>query len=210
MRGLGDDRPGAGTSDAVEALAGLGRVDEAQALLEPFEEGARRLGIPWAIAAAVRCRGLIAAEIGDLESAEAWLEEAVAEGETAEMPLELGRSLLALGSVRRRRQEKRAARDALARALELFEHLGAEVWAERARRELRRIGGRESKTTALSETQQQIVELVIAGRSNKEVAHSLHLSPKTVEWNLSRVYRKLGIHSRTQLAATRRSTDSLE
>ena len=210
MRGLGDDRPGAGTSDAVEALAGLGRVDEAQALLEPFEEGARRLGIPWAIAAAVRCRGLIAAEMGDLESAEAWLEEAVAEGETAEIPLELGRSLLALGSVRRRRQEKRAARDALARALELFEHLGAEVWAERARRELRRIGGRESKTTALSETQQQIVELVIAGRSNKEVAHSLHLSPKTVEWNLSRVYRKLGIHSRTQLAATRRSTDSLE
>ena len=79
------------------------------------------------------------------------------------------------------------------------------VWAERARRELKRIGGRESATTGLSETERQIVELVVAGRSNKEVASALHLSPKTVEWNLSRIYRKLGVHSRTELAAARRT-----
>ena len=103
--------------------------------------------------------------------------------------------------MRRRRGEKRAAREALTRSLEIFEELGAPIWAARVRRELRRIGGRKSATTGLSETERQIVELVVGGRSNKEVASALHLSPKTVEWNLSRIYRKLGIRSRTQLAA---------
>ena len=77
------------------------------------------------------------------------------------------------------------------------------MWAERARRELGRIGGRDAPRAELSATEAQIVELVVAGRSNKEVAQSLHLSPKTVEWNLSKIYRKLGVHSRTELAAAR-------
>jgi DNA-binding CsgD family transcriptional regulator len=208
VEGRGAELPGTEDSNAVEALAGLGRLDEARTRLEPLESYARRLGQPWALAAAARSRGYIAAEAGDLASAETELEEAVATGAKAELPLELARSLLAFGSVRRRRGEKRAAREALTRSLEIFERLGTPIWAARARRELRRIGGRRSPTTGLSETERQIVELVVAGRTNKEVASALHLSPKTVEWNLSRVYRKLGVRSRTQLAALLRTPDS--
>ena len=210
IRGLGDNLPSEEVSDAVEALARLGRLDEARALLQRFEDAARQLDLPWAVAAAARCRGLICEESGDLEAAEAWLDEAVLVGENAELPLELARSYLALGTVRRRRGEKRAARDALTRSLGIFEGLGTPIWAAQVRRELRRIGGRKSATTGLSETERQIVELVVGGRSNKEVASALHLSPKTVEWNLSRIYRKLGVHSRTQLAAARHSPDPAE
>jgi DNA-binding CsgD family transcriptional regulator len=202
-RGRDDDLPEAPQSDAVEALVGLGRVSEARALLTAFAEASARLGMSWALAAAARCRGLVAVAEGDLQSADASLDEAVSVGETAGRPLELGRSLLILGSLQRRRGEKGTARLTLARALDLFERLGTPVWAERTRRELRRIGGRPAATGGLSETETQIVELVVAGRSNKEVAHALHLSPKTVEWNLSKVYRKLGVHSRTELAAAR-------
>jgi DNA-binding NarL/FixJ family response regulator len=122
-------------------------------------------------------------------------------------PLELGRSLLALGTVQRRSRKKQAARRTLDEAVLIFGALGARLWAERARRELGRIGGRKAAREGLSTTETEIVELVVAGRSNKEVAQALHLSPKTVEWNLSKVYRKLGVHSRTELAATRSTPD---
>ena len=203
IRGLGADLPASEISDAVEALARIGRLDEARTYLEPFEEVARRLDLTWAVAAAARCHGLVAAEADDPYSAEAWLEQAVARGANAAMPLELGRSLLALGAVRRRVRRKAAAREALDRALDIFEHLSAPVWAERARRELGRIGGRATQRSALSETEERIAELVATGCSNKEVARALKLSPRTVEWNLSKIYRKLGVHSRTELAATR-------
>jgi DNA-binding CsgD family transcriptional regulator len=189
--------------DAAEALAGLGRVDDGWELLGPAEETARRTSDLPSLQAAARARGLLAAAGGDLEAAQTALEEAVHVGERAGNPLSLARSLLALGAVQRRALKKQAARRTLERALEVFEQLGAHLWAERARRELGRIGGRAAPREELSATENEIVELVVAGRSNKEVAHALHLSPKTVEWNLSKVYRKLGVHSRTELAAAR-------
>ena len=73
-------------------------------------------------------------------------------------------------------------------------------WAEKTAQEIRRIGGRTAPRDRLSETERRIVELVVAGRKNREVADQLFLSPDTVAWNLSRVYRKLGVTSRTQLA----------
>ena len=84
---------------------------------------------------------------------------------------------------------------------QLFERLPAPLWAERARRELARIGGRRVADGALTETERRVVELVAAGRSNNEVARELVVSTKTVEWNLSKVYRKLGVRSRAELAA---------
>jgi tetratricopeptide (TPR) repeat protein len=189
--------------EAAEALAGLGRVDEGRTLLAPAEETARRTGDVQALPAAARARGLLLAAEGDLDAAQAALEEAVAAGEHAGNPLSLGRSLLALGTVQRRALKKQAARRTLERALDMFQDLGAPIWAERVRRELGRIGGRAAPREELSTTENEIVALVVAGRSNKEVAQALHLSPKTVEWNLSKVYRKLGVHSRTELAATR-------
>jgi ATP/maltotriose-dependent transcriptional regulator MalT len=192
------------TFDVAEALAGMGRAEEGRALLDAAE-GASSVRFPWAIAAAARARGLLAEAKGDLDAGQAALETAVETGEQVGMPLELGRSLLALGGVQRRARRKRTARRTLGQALDIFEGLGARLWAERARRELARIGGRSAPPReGLSGTEAEIVELVVAGRSNKEVAQALHLSTKTVEWNLSKVYRRLGVRSRTQLAAVRR------
>jgi ATP/maltotriose-dependent transcriptional regulator MalT len=194
--------------DAAEALAGMGRPAEARALLdEALEKAAAMMRLPWPTAATARARGLLAEAEDDLERAESELEQAVAVGREVGWPLELGRSLLALGTVQRRAQKKLASRRTLEEAIGVLEELGAKPWAERARRELGRIGGRKAAHEGLSATETEIVELVIAGRSNKEVAQALHLSPKTVEWNLSKVYRKLGVHSRTELAAVQSTRD---
>jgi len=193
--------------DAAEALAGMGRAAEGRALLNRTNEASAMMRLPWPTAAAARARGLLAAADGDLQDAQTALEDAVETGERLGWPLELGRSLLALGTVQRRARKKQAARRTLERAVEIFEELGANPWAERARRELGRIGGRTAPQHGLSATEAEIVDLVVAGRSNKEVAQALHLSPKTVEWNLSKVYRKLGVRSRTELAGTRGSRD---
>ena len=102
--------------------------------------------------------------------------------------------------MQRRQHHKRYARQTLDQALEIFERLDARLWADKARGELRRIGGRPASRGALSETEAQIAALVAAGHTNQEVAQALSLSTKTVAWNLSKVYRKLGVRSRTELA----------
>jgi DNA-binding NarL/FixJ family response regulator len=90
----------------------------------------------------------------------------------------------------------------LEQALESFERLGAPLWAQKTRSELGRIGGRRAPARgALSETEVQIAELAAAGRTNAEIAAQLVVSPKTVKWNLSKIYGKLGVRSRTELAA---------
>ncbi|HEY3051002.1 MAG TPA: LuxR C-terminal-related transcriptional regulator [Gaiellaceae bacterium] len=194
--------------DASEALAGMGRPGEGRELLEEAsEKAAMTMRCPWAVAGAARARGLLFEAEGDLPCAENELEQAVAVGRELGFPLDLGRSLLALGAVLRRAQKKQAARRTLEEAVAILAELGARPWAERAERELGRIGGRKSAHEGLSATESEIVELVVAGRSNKEVARALHLSPKTVEWNLSKVYRKLGVHSRTELAAAQATRD---
>ena len=125
-------------------------------------------------------------------------------------PFELARTLLALGTVQRRAQHKRAARESLQQAAEIFERLGARLWLEKARSELRRIGGRTAPVGQLSETERRIVELVVAGRRNRqEVAAELNLSPNTVAWNLKKVYREarrqLPNRARSALSATPRA-----
>jgi DNA-binding NarL/FixJ family response regulator len=104
-----------------------------------------------------------------------------------------------LGQVQRRAKQKRAAREALERAVELFEELGARLWAERARAELARISGR-ARSDGLTPTEQRIAALVAEGRSNKEVSGELFVTVKTVERNLSRIYEKLGVRSGAELA----------
>src|ERR687895_196023 len=86
------------------------------------------------------------------------------------------------------------------RALAQFDRLGAELYAERTRAELSRISGRSPSGGLLTPTEQRIAELVAEGRSNKEVAAATFVTAKTVETNLSRIYAKLGIHPRTELA----------
>jgi DNA-binding NarL/FixJ family response regulator len=109
--------------------------------------------------------------------------------------------LLLLGRVQRRATHKREARATLEAAASAFDALGARRWADNAREELGRIGGRAPARGTLSETEQQVVALVTQGLSNKEVASALFVTPKAVEANLSRVFAKTGVRSRSELAA---------
>ena len=187
--------------DEVEALVALGRLDEAEALLAPFEEAGRNLDRAWAIATGARCRALVLAARGDLADASAAADEAVRVHDHLPLPFELGRTLLVRGTVERRAKRKREARDTLTKALEVFDGLGAASWADRTRAELARIGGRAASSVDLTPTEARVAALVAAGSTNREVADALFVSVHTVEANLKRIYRKLGIRSRTELAS---------
>jgi DNA-binding CsgD family transcriptional regulator len=191
--------------DDVEALVALGRLDEAVALLTPFEGKGRELDRAWAIATGARCRALLSAARGDVPAALTAADEALREHERLPLPFELGRTLLVKGTIERRGKRKRQARETLGRALEVFERLGAPLWAEKASLELARIGGRAPAPLALTPTEGRVAELVAAGGTNREVADALFVSVHTVEANLKRIYRKLGIRSRTELASRFRS-----
>ncbi len=186
--------------DQIEALIALDRLEEAQRLLAVLEHQGTQLQRASALAAAGRCRGLLAAAGGDLDGALALLQEALREHERVSMPFERARTLLALGATRRRARMKRPARETLEDALATFDELGARLWAEKASAELARIGGRPAATGELTETERRIAALVAEGRSNKEIAAALYVTPKTVGTQLSRIYRKVGVHSRTELA----------
>ena len=188
--------------DEVETLVALGRLDEAEALLAPFEEAGRSLDRAWAMATGARCRALVLAARGDLLGASAAADEAVRHHDRLPLPFELGRTLLVRGAVQRRDKRKREARDTLTKALEVFDGLGAALWSERTRAELARIGGRAASSLTLTPTEARVAELVAAGGTNREVADALFVSVHTVEANLKRIYRKLGIRSRTELAST--------
>ena len=188
-------------ADAIEALVGVGELDRAEEEAIELEALGRRLDRPWALTTGARSRGLVAAARGDLPEALSALEQALAAQQRLSEPLERGRTLLALGSIHRRERRKRVARETLNEAAVVFESLPAPLWIERARREAARIGGRVPTGAELTEVERRIAELVAEGRSNAEVARALVVSRKTVEWNLSNVYRKLGVRSRTELAA---------
>ncbi len=104
--------------------------------------------------------------------------------------------------VRRQAQQKSRPREALEQALVVFEELGARLWAEKARAELRRISGRAPASEELTETERRVAELAASGRSNKQIAAELFMGVSTVEAHLSRVYRKLGVRSRAGLAGS--------
>ena len=190
-------------ADDVTALLALGKRDKARREVDEMQQIARAVRKPWLEALAYRSHGIVAAAQGDVVPALEHLERSrdLLETDVSEWPFELGRTLLALGSVQRRARQKLAARQTLERAREIFEGLGARLWAEKTRAELRQISGRPSRAGALTATEQGVAELVAAGRSNVEVAHELFMSPKTVEWNLSKIYKKLHVRSRAELAA---------
>lgn len=187
--------------DLAEALLGAGRIDDAGDVVTLLENRSLAVGHAWALAAAHRCRGLVQAADGDLSGALVTLDEAVVISGSiaAERPLEHARALLAQGSVLRRSKRRRNARTALARAAEIFETHGARPWAERTQAELFRIAGRAPGAGELTETERRVAELVVEGLSNKEVAGRLFVTVRTVEANLTKVYAKLGVRSRTEL-----------
>jgi len=187
--------------DAIEALIALGELQRAERLTDMLAARGRQLDRSFALATSARCSGLLCAARGDLDQASREIERGLDEHRRLPMPLELGRTLLVKGRIERRGKRKAAAKQSLQHALAIFEDVGAPLWAERARAELSRVGSRKAAPEELTETERRVAELAVAGLRNREVAAQLFLSPKTVEANLARVYRKLGIRSRAELGA---------
>jgi len=132
--------------------------------------------------------------------------DAIALHDRSPAPFEKARTELCLGERLRRARRRSEARLHLRSALERFERLGAEPWAERARNELRASGetlrGREAGgADELTPQELQVAMLVAEGATNREAGAALFLSPKTIEAHLGRIYRKLDVRSRTELAA---------
>jgi DNA-binding CsgD family transcriptional regulator len=154
----------------------------------------------WIVPLTLRARGVVEAASGDVDTAADTLAAAVAHEHDLPLPLQRARTRLAHGRVLRRLQRRARARSELGEALARFERLGARLWAERARDELARVGGRAASPDGLTPTEERIAGLVAEGLSNREVASVLFVTPKTVESTLTRVYRKLEVRSRTELA----------
>jgi DNA-binding CsgD family transcriptional regulator len=195
--------------DEIEALLRADQIDAAELSLERLEQRARHLDRLWAYAVAGHGRAQLTAAHGDLDGALELAHATLPFHDRLTQPLERGRLFMTVGILHRRLKNRVAARERLAAAHATFEAIGATAWAARATAETERISGRRQQQSRLTPTEQRAAELAAAGRTNKEVAAELHLSVKTVEANLSRVYRKLAIRGRSELAARLRIGDEI-
>lgn len=187
--------------ELVEALVELRELPSAQAVAGRLRALAENQRHPWGRAAALRCDALLALALNRRDDrAETQLCQAGRELERLGLRFDAARCLLSLGWAARRTKRWRTARRALEQASGAFEALGSPGWAQRARAELERVGGRPNAPGVLTPSEQRVVELAAEGRSNKEIAGSLFITVNTVEVHLTHAYRKLGVHSRNQLA----------
>jgi DNA-binding CsgD family transcriptional regulator len=147
----------------------------------------------------VRGTALVRGARGELDAAIASAERAVDLATGLGLPFERARALLILGDTQRRAKRRGAARQSLGEALATFDALGAAAWSQQTNSSLARVGGRV-RHEGLTATEAQVAELVARGLTNKEVAAELFVTVRAVEANLSRIYAKLGVRSRTELA----------
>lgn len=184
--------------DAIEAMIELRRLEEAEPFVDMLEREGRRLDRPWQLAVGARCRGMLLAARGDINAANVAIQRALAEHRRLPMPFERARTQLLLGQIQHRQRQKTASTP-LDEALRTFEELNNPLWANRAQTLLDNTRVRPSRGTVLSPTERRVAELAATGMTNRNVAAALSISPKTVEANLSRVYHKLDIRSRSEL-----------
>ena len=189
-------------ADLVEAYVRAGSIQAAEEALAIFERAAEATGGRWARGTAARCRGLLSSD----HEADACFNTSIAHLATLPAPFEVARTYLCQGERLRRAGRRTDARRPLRRAIEGFDHLGALPWAKRARAELRATGAtarrrNDSARDELTAHEVQVAVIVAGGASNREAAAALFLSTKTIEFHLARIYRKLGVHTRTELAA---------
>jgi DNA-binding CsgD family transcriptional regulator len=187
--------------EMIEAASRTNRGAQAKRPLERLAESTDASGTEWALAVQARCRALLS----DGKKAESLYQEAVERLLSTRLQLELARTRLLYGEWLRREQRQRDARDQLRLAHELFTEFGMLGFAERAAAELLATGERARKRTVesrldLTPQETRISELAAQGATNQDIASQLFISTATVEYHLSKVYRKLGIRSRTQLA----------
>jgi DNA-binding CsgD family transcriptional regulator len=187
--------------DAVEAMVNLGRLDDAERLADVLEGNGRRLDRAWMLAVGARSRAMVLAARGDIDGSLLAAQHAVTQCDRLAMPFERGRTQLLLGQVERRHRRKDAAAAAFTNALETFDELGVPMWADRARAELDRNHTGPRRKSVLTPSEQRVAELAAAGKTNRDVAAALFISPKTVEANIARIYRKLDIKSRAELGS---------
>jgi len=184
--------------DAIEAMIGLGRLEDAERFIVLLEDNGSRLDRPWMLAVGGRCRAMLLAAQGDIDAASTAAQNALAEHDRVPMPFERARTELVLGQIQRRQRKRDVASSTLQKAVDTFEALDTPLWAQRARNDLERASGAR-KRTELTASEQRVADLAATGATNREMAAALFISPKTVETNLSRIYRKLDIHSRAEL-----------
>jgi DNA-binding CsgD family transcriptional regulator len=182
----------------VESLMALGEIERARDALARLEERGRVFPRLWIDVTLPRARAIVLAGEGELEKAFAALD--ALDATAAKLPFDSAWTLLVRGRLHRRAKQRHAAAEVLRAALKQFEQLGAPVWIERSRAELDRVGLRRAPAE-LTATERRVAELAASGLTNREVASQAFISPKTVQANLARVYRKLGISSRAELGA---------
>lgn len=186
-------------ADLIEAAIALGERDRAEQFIEELAVQADVTGRVWPAAVAARYRGVLAPD----EDVDPAFEASLDQHERLSLPFERARTELCYGERLRRSGRRVAARSRLRSAAHAFDALGATAWAARARQELAGSGERlrtePAARDALTAKELQIARVVAAGATNPEAAAQLFLSPKTIETHLTRVYRKLGVRSRTEL-----------
>jgi DNA-binding NarL/FixJ family response regulator len=190
--------------DDIEALIRMGELDTAKGLLDPFAATAVRLDRASALATTGRCLALLASARGDDDKALAYVEAALSAHARIDAPLEQARTELVASEVARRGRRTTEARRHAEAATALFDEHGATLWAVRAHAELARLERRRTTSAGggeLTQTEYTVAEAVAGGRTNREVAAELSMGLRTVEAHLSAIYRKLGIRSRSELAA---------
>jgi DNA-binding CsgD family transcriptional regulator len=187
--------------ELVEAAARIGDTERATSALEVLRETTQAGDTPWARGLEARSAALLA----EGHAAEMLYREAIEHFEPTRLRVDLARTHLLHGEWLRRERRRTDARAELKTAHELFSEFGMEGYAERARVELEATGERARKRTVetrddLTPQEAQICRLVTQGHTNREIAAQLFISPNTVEYHLRKVFRKLGVKSRTQLA----------
>jgi DNA-binding CsgD family transcriptional regulator len=187
--------------DYTEVLVATGRLDDAERFLDGLADQADRTGRGYARAVVATGRALVRAAGGDIAAALDSIGHALRQYERLPLRFDRARSLLVAGQVHRRAKAKLAARDALTGARDAFAAMGAPLWEARAADELSRVNIRPAASTQLTPTEARVARLAARGMTNRQVADALFLATKTIEANIARIYRKLGISSRAELGA---------
>jgi ATP/maltotriose-dependent transcriptional regulator MalT len=185
--------------DLIEAAARSGRLDEITDRLDSYTEWVHKSPSPARLSLLARCMALV----GEGDEQEQF--EAALAPYPGQSPIHQGRTELLYGEWLRRERQRREARAHLRKAAELFRQVGLPPWEERAQAELRATGEtarRRDPSTLdqLTPQELQITGLVASGMTNRQIAAQLYLSPRTIDYHLRKVFSKLGVASRTELA----------
>jgi len=188
-------------TELIEAAVRCGDPERARRAFDRVRETTSAAGTDWALGIEARCRALLSegTEAGEL------YEEAISRLGRTSIQVQLARAHLLYGEWLRREHRHRDAREPLRIAHELFSDFGMDAFAERAQRELQATGERARKRTVetvdeLTPQETQIARLAAEGNTNREIAARLFVSQRTVEYHLQKVFRKLDVKTRTQLA----------